>query len=64
MFVRDRTLETYLFFTISIGCREEVYHTILPSEPFREFSAVDKSIDSTLDKVSGTFKLLIISKEF
>ena len=33
MFVRDRTLETYLFFTISIGCREEVYHTILPSEP-------------------------------
>ena len=34
MFVRDRTLETYLFFTISIGCREEVYHTILPSEPF------------------------------
>ena len=33
MFVRDRTLETYLFFTISIGCREEVYNTILPSEP-------------------------------
>ena len=59
MFVRDRTLETYLFFTISIGCREEVYHTILPSEPLSLLALIFAYDAITGEREHGTLHLVL-----